>query len=71
MSLRGFSSFEAKFRAKLAKAAPKDVLVAKQVKDGLTKEEVEEYMETFKKFDTYHGGTIDTDELGKLVSILG
>ena len=71
MPLRGFSSFEAKFRAKMAKAAPADVIVAKQVKDGLTKEEIEEYKETFDKFDSDKGGTIDAKELGKLVRVLG
>ena len=63
--------FEAKFRAKMAKAAPADVLVAKQMKDGLTNDEVEEYRETFKKFDSDNGGSIDSKELGKLVRVLG
>ena len=71
MSLRGFSNFEAKFRAKMAKAAPADVLVARQMKDGLTNDEVEEYRETFKKFDSDNGGSIDSKELGKLVRVLG
>ena len=71
MSLRGFSSFEARFRAKMAMAAPTDVLVAKQIKDGLTKEEIEDYRETFKKFDADNNGTIDSKELGKLIRILG
>ena len=71
MSLRGFSSFEAKFRAKMAKAAPTDVMVAKQVKDGLTNDEVDEYQATFKKFDVDDNGTIDTKEFGKLIRILG
>ena len=71
MSLRGFSSFEARFRAKMALAAPTDVLVAKQIKDGLTKEEIEDYRETFKKFDADNNGTIDSKELGKLIRILG
>ena len=55
----------------MAKSAPSQVLVAKQVKDGLTKEEEEEYRVTFKKFDTDSGGTIDAKELGKLVRVLG
>ena len=71
MALRGFSSFEAKFRAKMAKATPADVRVAKQVKDGLTKDEVDEYRETFRKFDNDKGGTIDSKELGNLVRVLG
>ena len=71
MALRGISSFEAKFRAKMAKTAPKDVMVNKQVKEGLTKEEEEEYKETFQKFDSDRGGTIDSKELGKLVRVLG
>ena len=71
MSLRGFSSFEARFRAKMASAAPTDVLVAKQIKDGLTKQEIEDYRETFKKFDADNNGTIDSKELGKLIRILG
>ena len=71
MSLRGFSSFEAKFRSQMAKAVPKEVMIANQVKEGLTKEEIGEYQETFKKFDMDHGGTIDTNELGNLVRVLG
>ena len=71
MSLRGFSAFEAKFRAKMAKSAPADVLVAKQMKEGLSQGEIDEYRETFNKFDTDKGGTIDTKELGKLVRVLG
>ena len=65
MSLRGFSNFEAKFRAKMAKAAPADVLVARQMKEVL------EYRETFKKFDSDNGGSIDSKELGNLVRVLG
>lgn len=30
--------FETRFRAKMAKTAPKEVLVKKKIKDGLTKE---------------------------------
>ena len=71
MSLRGFSGFEAKFRAKMAKAAPPEVLVARKMKNGITKEEEEEYMEMFKKFDTDSGGSIDSTELGTLVRGLG
>ena len=71
MALRGFSGFEAKFRAKMAKTALPDVLVARQMKNGLTKEEEEEYREVFKRFDTDCGGSIDSKELGKLVRMLG
>ena len=71
MALRGFSTFEAKFRAKIVKAAPVEVLVARQVVDGLTAEEVQEYKDTFKKFDTKNGGSIDSKELGNLVRVLG
>ena len=71
MSLRGFSGFEQIFRAKMAKAAPTDVIVAKKVKDGNTDEEIAVYKETFKKFDTDGGGAIDSEELGKLIRVLG
>ena len=55
----------------MAKAAPVEVLVARQVVDGLTAEEVQEYKDTFKKFDTDNGGSIDSKELGNLVRVLG
>lgn len=59
------------FRAKVASAAPTNVIVVKKVKDGITKEERETYMATFKKFDTDGGGAMDSAELGKLIRILG
>lgn len=71
MALRGFSRFEEMFRAKVASAAPTNVIVVKKVKDGITKEERETYMATFKKFDTDGGGAMDSAELGKLIRILG
>ncbi len=33
--------------------------------------QIEEFKEAFRVFDTDHGGTIDSDEYGKLMSILG
>ena len=69
--LRGFSGFEVMFRSKMATAAPTDVLVAKKVQEGLTDEETAVYKETFKKFDTDGGGAIDSEELGKLIRVLG
>ena len=71
MAMRGFSSFEARFRSKMAKATPTEVLVKKKVKEGLTKQEIEDYKETFDKFDADGGGTIDSQELGKLIRVLG
>ena len=59
------------FRAKIARTAPTNVIVVKKVKDGLSAEEKEAYMETFKKFDTDGGGAMDSSELGKLIRILG
>ena len=38
MALRGFSAFEARFRAKMAQSAPTDVLVKRRIKEGLTEE---------------------------------
>ena len=69
--LRGFSGFEVMFRSKIAKSAPTDVMVARKVKEGLTDDETAVYKETFKKFDTDGGGAIDSEELGKLVRVLG
>ena len=51
MSLRGFSAFEARFRAKMAQSAPTDVLVKKRIKDGLTKKEIDDYRETFRFYE--------------------
>ena len=69
--LRGFSGFEQMFRAKMAKATPTDVLVVKKVQEGHTAEEIAVYRATFKKFDTDGGGAIDSEELGKLIRVLG
>ena len=69
--LRGFSGFEQMFRAKMAKSVATDVLVVKKVKDGHTEEELEAYRATFNKFDTDGGGAIDSEELGKLIRVLG
>ena len=69
--LRGFSGFEQMFRSKMAKSAPTDVLVAKKVQEGNTAEEIAVYRATFKKFDTDGGGSIDSEELGKLIRVLG
>ena len=71
MAMRGFSSFEARFRAKMAKATPAEVLMKKKQKEGLTKQEIEDYKVTFDKFDADGGGTIDSQELGKLIRVLG
>ena len=40
MAIRGFSKFEQMFRAKLAAAAPLEVLRARKKGEGLTAEEV-------------------------------
>ena len=71
MALRGFSGFKQIFRAKIAKAAPTTVIVVKKMRDGLTEEERESYMATFKKFDSDGGGAMDSAELGKLIRVLG
>lgn len=38
---------------------------------GLTEEEKEQYRITFNKFDTDKGGSIDSEELGTLIRVLG
>ena len=48
MSLRGFSAFEARFRAKMAKSTPTDVLIKKKVKEGLSEKERADYRVTFR-----------------------
>ena len=48
MSLRGFSAFEARFRAKMAKSTPTDVLIKKKVKEGLSDKEKADYKVTFR-----------------------
>ena len=49
MALRGFSSFEKMFRAKMAQATPINVLTAKKKNDGLTQQEVADYKRVFNK----------------------
>ena len=41
------------------------------MKAGLTEREREEYRQTFKKFDTDGSNTIDTQELGQMIRVLG
>ena len=69
--LRGFSNFEQMFRAKMAVATPKEVMVVKKVKDGNTEEEIASYKATFDQFDVDGGGAIDSKELGRLIRVLG
>ena len=71
MSLRGFSAFEARFRAKMAQSTPTKVWENKKIRDGLTEKEIEEYKVTFQKFDTDGSNTIDTQELGRMIRVLG
>ena len=47
------------------------MMVAKKVKDGHTEEDILSYRATFTRFDVDGGGAIDTDELGKLIRVLG
>ena len=49
MTLRGFSSFEKMFRAKMAQTTPINVLTAKKKNDGLTQQEVADYKRVFNK----------------------
>ena len=55
----------------MAKTAPTAIIVVRKVKDGLSEDELAAYKATFKKFDTDGGGSIDADELGKLIRVLG
>ena len=71
MALRGFSSFEKMFRAKMAQTAPINVLTAKKKNDGLSQQELADYRRVFNKFDKDCGGSIDADELGTLIRVLG
>ena len=71
MSLRGFSAFEASFRAKMAQSASTRVWENRKMKAVLTEREREEYRQTFKKFDTDGSNTIDTQELGQMIRVLG
>ena len=38
---------------------------------GLSQQEVADYKRVFNKFDKDKGGSIDADELGKMVRVLG
>lgn len=59
MSLRGFSAFEARFRAKMAQSAPTDVLVKKRIKDGLTQKEIDDYRITFRFIKIWKDAFLD------------
>merc|ERR1712107_469240 len=50
--------------------APADMM-KKKMKEGLSKEEINEYRETFNRFDADGNGSIDAEELGKLIRVLG
>ena len=54
MALRGFSSFEKMFRAKMAQSTPINVLTAKKKNDGLTQQEIADYKRVFNKVDNCH-----------------
>ena len=69
--MRGFSNFESMFRKKMANVTPIEVLQVRKKNEGLTQEEVADYKRVFNKFDKDKGGSIDADELGKLVRVLG
>ena len=56
---------------KMATVAPKEVSIQKKIKEGLTEKELEDYRQTFNRFDADGGGTIDSDELGTLIRVLG
>ena len=59
------------FRKKMAKATPVEVLTVRKKNEGLTQQEIADYKRVFNKFDRDNGGSIDADELGKLVRVLG
>ena len=59
------------FRAKMAQTTPINVLTAKKKNDGLTQQELADYRRVFNKFDKDSGGSIDADELGTLIRVLG
>ena len=46
-------------------------LTAKKKNDGLTQQELADYRRVFNKFDKDSGGSIDADELGTLIRVLG
>ena len=55
----------------MATTAPINVLTAKKKNDGLTQQELADYRRVFNKFDKDSGGSIDADELGTLIRVLG
>ena len=55
----------------MAKAAPVNVLQTKRRNEGLTQQEIADYRRVFNKFDKDKGGSIDANELGNLVRVLG
>ena len=71
MSLRVFTNFEAMFRQRMAKATPVEVLQVKKKNQGLSQQEIADYRRVFNRFDKDNGGSIDADELGNLVRVLG
>ena len=67
--MRDLLNFESMFRKKMAKATPVEVLQVRKKNEGLTQQEVADYKRVFNKFDKDKGGSIDADELGKLVRV--
>ena len=55
------------FCKKMATATPVEVLQVRKKNEGLTQQEVADYKRVFNKFDKDKFGSIDADELGKLV----
>ena len=55
----------------MAQNTPINVLTAKKKSDGLTQQELADYKRVFNKFDKDQGGSIDADELGTLIRVLG
>ena len=55
----------------MAQTAPINVLTAKKKNEGLTQQELADYRRVFNKFDKDSGGSIDADELGTLIRVLG
>ena len=47
------------------------MLQVRKKNEGLTQQEVADYKRVFNKFDKDKGGSIDADELGKRVRVLG
>ena len=71
MAIRGFSNFDGMFRQRMAKATPVEVLQVKKKNQGLSQQEIADYRRVFNRFDKDNGGSIDADELGNLVRVLG